>query len=281
MAEKISLFKEVKTTKREIADARRRHRFHRPHADRQGLSRRLQHDAWRRRSAATSIQHAVERAGVDPAEVEDVILGCAHAREARPARNIARQAAIRAGLPVTVGGHDGQPLLQLGPAGDRARGAAHHRGRGLGASSPAALESISLVQDGKSSAGRRTSGCVEHKPDDLHADDRDRRHRRASATRSAARRRTTTRWKASAAPRPAQQAGRFDDEIVPLPTTKKVVDKDTKAESFEQVTLDERRGQPPRHHARRARRAEAGARGRASSPPAMRASFPTAPRPAW
>src|SRR5580658_1761837 len=48
LAEKISLFKEVKATKREIADGRRRDRFHRTHADRQGLSRRLQHDARRR-----------------------------------------------------------------------------------------------------------------------------------------------------------------------------------------------------------------------------------------
>ena len=43
----------------------------------------------------------------------------------------------------------------------------------------------------------------------------------------------------------AQQARRFDDEIVPLPTTKKVVDKNTKAESFEQVTLKSDEGNRP------------------------------------
>ena len=58
-------------------------------------------------------------------------------------------------------------------------------------------------------------------------------------------RRTNTRWRASAAPRAAQQAKRFDGEIVPLPTTKKVVDKDTKAESFEQVTLKSDEGNRP------------------------------------
>jgi acetyl-CoA acetyltransferase family protein len=43
----------------------------------------------------------------------------------------------------------------------------------------------------------------------------------------------------------AQQAKRFDDEIVPLPTTKKVVDKNTKAESFEPVTLTSDEGNRP------------------------------------
>jgi acetyl-CoA C-acetyltransferase len=43
----------------------------------------------------------------------------------------------------------------------------------------------------------------------------------------------------------AQQAKRFDDEIVPLPTTKKLVDKNTKAESFEPVTLMSDEGNRP------------------------------------
>src|SRR5437867_6228662 len=47
------------------------------------------------------IEHAVQRAGLDPAEVEDVIMGCAMP-EGATGHNIARQAAIRAGLPVTV-----------------------------------------------------------------------------------------------------------------------------------------------------------------------------------
>ncbi|MHB1327953.1 MAG: thiolase family protein, partial [Gemmatimonadales bacterium] len=49
------------------------------------------------------IRHAVERAGIDPSEVEDVILGCG-LPEGATGSNIARQAAIRAGLPVTTGG---------------------------------------------------------------------------------------------------------------------------------------------------------------------------------
>ena len=49
------------------------------------------------------ISHAVKRAGVEPAEVEDVILGCA-LPEGATGQNIARQAALRAGLPVTTAG---------------------------------------------------------------------------------------------------------------------------------------------------------------------------------
>src|SRR5262249_59432492 len=47
------------------------------------------------------IEHAVQRARLDPAEVEDVIMGCAMP-EGATGHNIARQAALRAGLPVTV-----------------------------------------------------------------------------------------------------------------------------------------------------------------------------------
>src|SRR5262249_60625602 len=49
------------------------------------------------------IASAVQRAGIEPAEVEDVIIGCA-LPEGATGQNIARQAALRAGLPVTTAG---------------------------------------------------------------------------------------------------------------------------------------------------------------------------------
>ena len=49
------------------------------------------------------VKHAVERAKIDPAEVEDVIMGCALPERATGG-NIARQIALRAGLPVSVAG---------------------------------------------------------------------------------------------------------------------------------------------------------------------------------
>jgi acetyl-CoA C-acetyltransferase len=53
--------------------------------------------------AGHAIEHAVKRAGVDPGEVEDVIMGCA-LQQGATGLNIGRYAALRAGLPVTAGG---------------------------------------------------------------------------------------------------------------------------------------------------------------------------------
>lgn len=53
--------------------------------------------------AGHAIEHAVKRAGIDGAEVEDVVFGAA-LQQGHQAGNIARQAALRAGLPITVSG---------------------------------------------------------------------------------------------------------------------------------------------------------------------------------
>ena len=53
--------------------------------------------------AAHAIRHAVARAGVDPAEVDDVVMGCAM-QQGSTGQNVARQALVGAGLPVTVSG---------------------------------------------------------------------------------------------------------------------------------------------------------------------------------
>ena len=50
-----------------------------------------------------AVQHAVQRAGIDPALIEDVIMGCANPEGATGA-NIARQIALKAGLPISVSG---------------------------------------------------------------------------------------------------------------------------------------------------------------------------------
>src|SRR5438477_5604564 len=49
------------------------------------------------------VKHAVQRAGVDPAEIEDVLMGCANPEGATGA-NIARQIALMADLPISVAG---------------------------------------------------------------------------------------------------------------------------------------------------------------------------------
>ena len=52
---------------------------------------------------AAAVSEAVRRAGIDPAEVDDVVMGCA-LQQGSSGQNIARQVALRAGLPVTVSG---------------------------------------------------------------------------------------------------------------------------------------------------------------------------------
>ena len=187
------------------------------------------------------VRHAVERSGVDPAEVEDVILGCAMPERATGG-NIARQAALRAGLPVTVGG---MTVNRFCSSGLQTIALAAQRIIAGEASVIAAggLECISLVQDGKTPPAP-SDWVVEHKPD-LYmpmidtADNVAERYKVSRESQDAfaleSQRRTAT----------GQQAKRFDSEIVPLPTTKKVVDKDTKAESFEQVTLKSDEGNRP------------------------------------
>jgi acetyl-CoA acyltransferase len=76
--------------------------------------------------SAAVMKAAIERAGIDPARVDDVQWGCAMP-EASQGLNHARLAWLRAGLPGgDLGGHD-QPLLLVGAAGGRVRGAGDHR----------------------------------------------------------------------------------------------------------------------------------------------------------
>jgi acetyl-CoA C-acetyltransferase len=187
------------------------------------------------------VRNAVERAGIEAGEVEDVILGCALPERATGG-NIARQAAIRAGLPVTVAG---MTVNRFCSSGLQTIALAAQRVISGEASVIAAggLECISLVQDGKSIPAPN-EWLIEHKPAIYMPmiDTADNVAERYKVSREAqdgyaleSQRRTAT----------AQQAKRFDSEIVPLPTTKKVVDKKTNVESLEQVTLKSDEGNRP------------------------------------
>ncbi len=187
------------------------------------------------------VRNAVERSGVEPGEVEDVILGCALPERATGG-NIARQAAIRAGLPITVGG---MTVNRFCSSGLQTIALAAQRIISGEASVIAAggLESISLVQDGKSLSAP-SEWMLEHKPA-LYMpmiDTADNVAERYKVSREAQDGFALESQRRTAA---GQQARKFDDEIVPLPTTKKIVDKETTAESFEKVTLKSDEGNRP------------------------------------
>jgi acetyl-CoA C-acetyltransferase len=187
------------------------------------------------------VGRAIERSGVEPAEIEDVILGCALPERATGG-NIARQAAIRAGLPVSVGGLTvnrfcSSGLQAIALAAQRIMaGEAHIIAAG-------GLESISLVQDGKSIPAL-DEWIVEHKPE-LYMpmiDTADNVAERYNVSREKQDEYALESQRRTAA---AQQAKKFTDEIVPMTTTKKVIDKNTKVESLETVTLKSDEGNRP------------------------------------
>jgi acetyl-CoA C-acetyltransferase len=187
------------------------------------------------------VGRAIERAGIEPAEVEDVILGCALPERATGG-NIARQAAIRAGLPVTV---SGMTVNRFCSSGLQAIALAAQRIVSGEASIMCAggLESISLVQDGKSLQAPN-EWMLEHKPE-LYMpmiDTADNVAARYQVSRESQDEYALESQRRTAA---AQQARKFDGEIVPMTTTKKIVNKDTKEETFEQVTLKSDEGNRP------------------------------------
>jgi acetyl-CoA C-acetyltransferase len=184
------------------------------------------------------IRHAVARAKIEPGEVEDVILGCGFPERATGG-NIARQAAIRAGLPVTTGG---MTVNRFCSSGLQTIALAAQRIMSGEAQVLVAggLESISLVQDGRVPPVH-DKWIVEHKPAiymsmietaDIVAE-------RYQVTRDSQDQFALESQKRTAA---SQASGRFDAEIVPLKTTKKNVNKDTKEETFEEVELKKDEG---------------------------------------
>jgi acetyl-CoA C-acetyltransferase len=165
------------------------------------------------------IDHAVRRSGLDPAEIEDVILGCADP-EGATGNNIARIAAIRAGLPVTTAG---TTINRFCSSGLQAIAFAAQRVivDGVPALVAGGVESISLVQPNMNKYRLREDYLAEHKPElwmpmietaDIVA-------KRYGVSRERQDEYSLMSQQRTAA---AQQAGRFDAEIVPLPTRKKV-----------------------------------------------------------
>jgi acetyl-CoA C-acetyltransferase len=189
------------------------------------------------------VSHAVQRAGLDPGEVEDVILGCA-LPEGATGQNIARQSALRAGLPVTAGG---VTVNRFCSSGMQAIAMAAHRVivDRVPVMVAGGLESISLVQNEHFNTHRlHEEWILEHKGE-LYMpmiDTAEVVARRYYITREAQDEYALLSQQRTAA---GQQSGRFDAEIVPLPTKKLVQDKATGETREEDVTLTKDEGNRP------------------------------------
>jgi len=180
------------------------------------------------------LAHAMRRARIEPAEVEDVIMGCANP-EGATGRNIARQIALRAGCPVTTGGMTVNRFCSSGLQTIAIAAQRIQSGEG-DVFAAGGVESISCVQNEMNKHMISDDWIVEHKPElywpmlqtaeyvsQKYGIGRERQDEYGvrSQRRAAA----------------ARDAGLFDDEIVPMTTKMKVVDKTTGAESIQDVTV--------------------------------------------
>jgi len=188
------------------------------------------------------IRHAVARAGIEPGEVEDVIMGCGFP-EGATGHNIARQAALRAGLPVTAGA---MTLNRFCSSGLQAISLAAQRVIVDGA--PVAvgggLESISLIQNHANTHRYKDEWMVEHKPD-IYLPMIDTAETVAVRYGIGRERQDEFALESQRRTAAAQQAGLFKDEIVPLTSVKQMTDKEGTRSWTEEVTLAQDEGNRP------------------------------------
>jgi acetyl-CoA C-acetyltransferase len=186
-----------------------------------------------------AVKAAVERAKLDPKEVEDVIMGCA-TPEGATGGNIARQIALRAGLPITTSGmtvnrfcSSGLQTVALAAQRILAGEDAIYVAGGV--------ESISLVQNEANKLHGKDEWLAQNKPEIywnmLQTAEYVSKKYKIS-------RELQDRYGVLSQQRAAQgkKDGKFKDEIVPITTKMKVVDKTTGTETLKDVTAEHDEG---------------------------------------
>ena len=189
------------------------------------------------------VKHAIARAGVDPSEIEDVMIGVG-LPEGATGSNIGRQIALRAELPVSVSGVTVNRFCSSGL--NTIALAANHIMAGQGDVIVAGgLESISLVQNGNQNGYRlRGEWLMEHKPDIYMSmlETAEVVAKRYGISRQQQDEYALQSQQRTAA---AQQAGKFRDEIVPMTARMNVQNKETGETTAQEVTRDQDEGNRP------------------------------------
>ncbi|MCP8890365.1 acetyl-CoA C-acyltransferase [Sphingomonas faeni] len=188
--------------------------------------------------ASHSIKAAVERAGIDGAEVDDVVFGCA-LQQGHQAGNIARTSLLRAGLPVTVSGMSvdrqcASGLMAIATAAKQIITDNMHITIGGG------VESISLVQTPQMRVAPDPRLIAMHK--DVYMPMLQTAEvvaKRYGISRDAMDAYALQSQQRTAA---AQAAGYFDAEIVPVDANMAVVNKETKEVTYKDVTVTKDEG---------------------------------------
>jgi len=181
------------------------------------------------------IEEAIRRAEVEPGEVDDVIMGAA-LQEGTQGFNVARQCAIAAGLPVTVSGQTIDRQCSSGLM-SVATAAKQIVSDGMQTVVAGGLESISLVQNDHQNEYRNEDPIALDQAPDLYMamiDTAEVVSKRYAVSREAQDEYALQSQQRTAA---AQEAGRFDDELVSCHVTKLFTDKETGERTRQDVTI--------------------------------------------
>ena len=193
--------------------------------------------------AAHAISHAVDRAGLAGGDIGDVVLGAA-LQQGSTHMNVARQAAIRAGLPTSVPGMTVDRQCSSGlMALSIICGQVRHGEITVGVAG--GVESISLVQTPKMNIDRLVDPWIESRRPDIYMTMLETAEivaARYGVTRDAQDEYAVESHRRTAE---AQAQGRFDAEIVPMASVMKIKDKETGAVSDKPVTLTADEGVRP------------------------------------
>jgi len=190
-----------------------------------------------------AIASAVERAGIEPGEIQDVVMGCAM-QQGSSGANIGRTAGVAAGLPSSVAGMSMDRQCASGMMAI-ATAAKQVIVDNMSIVVGGGLESISLVQNEHRNAYRATSPAVISKSEHAYMSMLDTAEivaKRYNVSRDAQDEYAFQSQQRTAA---AQQAGKFDDEIVSLPSKMLFMDKETKQQSVHDVALEKDEGNRP------------------------------------
>ncbi len=190
--------------------------------------------------AGHAIAEAVKRSGVDPAEVDDVIMGAA-LQQGSQGSNVARQAALAAGLPQSVAGMsvDRQCASGMMAIATAAKQILHDD---MTVTVGGGVESISLVQNANIRLDRSQDPALAVRVPGLYMsmlETAETVSARYNISREAQDEYALRSQQRTAS---AQQAGRFDDEIVPYASTMLVTDRATGEVSSKKVLLTKDEG---------------------------------------
>jgi len=190
-----------------------------------------------------AVRHAVQRAGLEPGEVDDVVMGCAMPQGSQ-GLNVARQIALAAGLPVTTAGMtlDRQCSSGMMAIASAARSVIVD---GVDIMVGGGLDSISLVQNEHMNLYRAQDPRLLESHKHIYMPMIDTAE--VVAARYEISRETQDEYALQSQQRTAaaQEAGRVSDEIAAMTATKGVMDKESGEISFEEVTLEKDEGNRP------------------------------------